>query len=444
MKRLFVAAAMLASLSLQVASAFDADTLAFYTFNDRPAGTEADGATITNSVDGAMYAGTAEKATYGTFTFSDDRPARYIFAKCDWNAELIAENPNSLRMYSSGNSNLADCGGTVSFDKLAGAIGESPTFTVEFFYKVMPNVTYWASYTPRLRIPVSNATDEISIDLMLTEQWRWRYKLSSESSYTILQYSSSSYSLQDELWHHIALVYKSDGKLYAYGDRDFSASVAMSFSAAKDAALELGRKTIRGYVTCLRVTGRALSTDDFMFASDRRDCIPREAFHWSLDGTAGETATTLSNRADSAAAFVTNTYQKTCRNGIGTVEPASDDSRTGTYVVSTPMGARYTLLNPRDGSASVTNGGGVAVSASADSDIAFGPQLRCPVGTFYRVRGDFTFEAFMRFDYAKWKARASDTRVKDVTIMGMWGGNNRQTGALRFGMKPSTSNAAGT
>ncbi|MBQ6330511.1 MAG: hypothetical protein IJI35_15940, partial [Kiritimatiellae bacterium] len=96
MKRLFVAAAMLASLSLQVASAFDADTLAFYTFNDRPAGTEADGATITNSVDGAMYAGTAEKATYGTFTFSDDRPARYIFAKCDWNAELIAENPNSL------------------------------------------------------------------------------------------------------------------------------------------------------------------------------------------------------------------------------------------------------------------------------------------------------------------------------------------------------------
>ena len=444
MKRLFVAAAMLASLSLQVASAFDANTLAFYTFNDRPAGTEADGVTITNSVDRAMYVGTAEKATYGTFTFSDDRPARYIFAKCDWNAELIAENPNSLRMHSSGNSNLDNCGGTVSFEKLAEAIGESPTFTVEFFYKVMPNVTYWASYTSRLKIPVSNATDEISIDLMLTEQWRWRYKLSSVSTYTILQYSSSAYSLQDGLWHHIALVYKSDGKLYAYGDRDFSASVAMSFSAAKDAALELGCKAIRGYVTCLRVTGKALSTDDFMFASDRRDCIPREVFHWSLDGTAGETATTLSNRAESAAAFVTNTYQKTSRNGIGTIEPASDDSRTGTYVETAPMGVRYTLLNPRDGSASVTNGGGVAVSASADSDIAFGPQLRCPVGTFYRVRGDFTFEAFMKFDYEKWKARADDTRVKDVTIMGMWGGNNRQTGALRFGMKPSTNNAAGT
>ena len=81
LSKAFIAAAIAASAG--VSSAFDADTLAFYTFNDRTAGSEADGATITNSVDGAMYLGTAEKATYGTFTFSDDRPARYIFAKCD-------------------------------------------------------------------------------------------------------------------------------------------------------------------------------------------------------------------------------------------------------------------------------------------------------------------------------------------------------------------------
>ena len=441
MDKIFLATVI--SASAVVSSAFDANTIAFYSFNDRAAGSEADGATITNSVDGTAYIGTAEKATYGTFTFSNDRPARYIFAKCDRNAELLVENPGSLRMYNSGNANLDDSGGTVSFENLAEAIGESSTFTVEFFYKVMPKATYWGSYTPRLKIPVSNATDKISIQLMLTESYRWRYKLSTASSYTILQYPTT-YSLQDGLWHHIALVYKSDGKMYAYGDRDYTANVAMSFSAAKNAALELGRKAFRGYMTCLRVTTRALPPSDFMFASDRRDCIPRDVFHWSLDGAAGETATTLSNRADTAVAFVTNTYQKTNRTGIGMIEPASDDSRTGTYIETAPMGSRYILVDPCDGSACVTNGGGVAVSASADPDIVFGPQLRCPVGTFYRVLGDFTFEAFMKFDYEKWKARSPDTRVQDVMVMGMWGGNNRLTGALRFGMKPSVGTAAGS
>ena len=431
-----------ACATIAASSAFDANTIAFYSFNDRAAGEAADGATITNSVDGATYRGTAEKATYGTFTFSDERPARYIFDGCDWNAELLVENPGSLRMYGSGNSAHDDSGGTVSFAKLAEAIGESTTFTVEFFFKVMPGVTYWASYIPKMRIPVSNTTDAVNIDLMLTDNNFWRYKLSSASGYTILTWGS--HNLQDGLWHHIALVYKSDGKMYAYGDRDNSVRVAMSFSAAKDAALEFGRKAMRGYMTCLRVTGRALSTDEFMFASDRRDCIPREVFHWSLDGTAGETATTLSNRADSASAYVTNTYQKTNRTGIGAMEPASDDSRTGTYIASAPMGARYSLVDLRDGTKPVPNGGGLAISASDDSNAALGPQLRCPVGTFYRVRGDFTFEAFMKFDYAKWKARSPDTRVQDVMIMGMWGGNNRTTGEFRFSMKPSTTSTSGT
>ena len=49
----------------------------------------------------------------------------------------------------------------------------------------------------------------------------------------------------------------------------------------------------------------------------------------------------------------------------------------------------------------------------------------------------------MKFDYAKWKARAPDTRVKDVMLMGMWGGNARLTGALRLGMCPDANSTLG-
>ena len=437
-----VLAAVAVMSCAECAMAFDADTLAFYTFNDKPAGAEADGATITNSVDGTSYLGTATKADNGSFTFSDDRPARYIFAECDWNAELLVENPNSLRMYGTGNSNKSNSGGTVSFANLAEAIGGASTFTVEFFYKIIPGVTYWAgSYASVMTIPVSNASSQVNLVLTPTEAYRWRFKLG-DGSYTALAYPSS-YNLQDGLWHHIALVYKSDGKLYAYGDRDrVTTGVAMSFAEAKNAALELGCKAFRSCVTCLRVTRKALSTQKFMFASDRRDCIPREVFQWSLDGTAGETATVLSNRADSAAASLTSVYGQSSKTGVGTIIPASDDSRTGTHVETAPMGPRCILVDACDGSAAVTNGGGVAISATPNSDMAIGPQLRLPVGTFYRVMGDFTFEAFMKFDYQRWKTSAPAARVKTVLLMGMEAGNNR-TAALRLGMTPQVGSEYG-
>ena len=433
-----VLAAVAVMSCAECAMAFDADTLAFYTFNDKPAGAEADGATITNSVDGTAYLGTAEKADYGTFTFSDDRPARYIFAECDWNAELLVEKPNSLRMYGTGNSNKSNSGGTVSFANLAEAIGGASTFTVEFFYKIIPGVTYWAgTYASVVTIPVSNASSQVNLELTPTEPYRWRFRLGS-GTYTALDYPSS-YNLQDGLWHHIALVYKSDGKLYAYGDRDrVSAGVAMTLAEAKNAALGLGCKAFRGYMTCLRVTKKALSTQRFMFASDRRDCIPREVFHWSLDGTAGETATVLSNRADSAAASLTSVYGQSSKTGEGTIVPASDDSRTGTYAATAPMGDKYILVDSCDGSAAITNGGGVAISATPDPERAIGPQLRLPVGAFYRVMGDFTFEAFMRLDHAKWTTVSSSSAVKSVMLMGMEGGNTR-TAALRLGLEPSTT-----
>ena len=99
-----------------------------------------------------------------------------------------------------------------------------------------------------------------------------RFRLNS-ASWTIVSYPG--HNLQDGLWHHWAMVYK-NGTMTCYGDRVYSNSAAMSFSAAKDAVMELGHKVLRGYVSCLRVTKRALTTDGFIYATECPTCLPAD------------------------------------------------------------------------------------------------------------------------------------------------------------------------
>ena len=439
------ALAVLCSSIGLAALAFDADTLAFYTFNDQPSGTAADGCSVVNAVDASAYAGTCEKGKYGTFTFSDVRPATYVFAERGYKAQLLATNPGSLNMYATSNhpNENDDVGGTVRFADIAEELGGADEFTVEFYWRVHDGVTYWQSYGGMFILPVINKSSGEGdfIAASPTNEGFVRFRLNS-ASWKIVSYPG--YNLQDGLWHHWAMVYK-NGTMTCYGDRVYSNSAAMSFSAAKDAVMELGHKVLRGYVSCLRVTKRALTTDGFIYATECPTCLPadpRTVFHWSLDGAVGTSPSVLTNCVPDESPFVTNFFSLTKgRQGDGVVALDKVTGAGVTQVATAPGGRRHTLVDARDGSAVRENGGGdfleVTGPTAAGGEVT-GPYLSLPVGAFTPFNDSFTLECFMRFDRASWYAKSESPNKalnKYIALMGFLVGYSRPFG-WRFHMIP--------
>ena len=398
-----------------VACAFDADTIAFYTFNDAPAGTDADGCSITNSVDGTKYVGTATKGV-NEFKFTDDRPAKYIFASASYGAELLAMDPGSLLMNSKVTNACRD-NGTVLFPKLAEDIC-SGDFTVEFFYKYQ-GTTEAYSYGGYLIIPVMSGetTSKIIATSGLPHQGQSRVGIqvgdAAVSWGIIANYPASHDLRRDGKWHHLAVVYsKSNKNLVAYFDRELRYVIKnLDFQSAADAALTLGNNYLAGSATCLRVTKRALSKWELLFASDLPTCLPRTAVHLTLDGPLGEEAGSLTNVAPvKVSDCAPNAYWLTSYFDVGVLVPAGALPVPPQYVETLPQGRRYTLVDRGDGSGLVENGGGVSLTATAPAEgtaVMSGTGIELPDGSFLPPTGSFTLEMFVKFNHDDWFAKTN-------------------------------------
>ena len=135
-------AAMGAAMVCAGVLAHDADTLAFYAFKEGANGESAVGKVITNDVDAAKFPGTpavmSSPPFEGQVLFSDDAPAKYVFAGKA--GSLICTDPKSLKFNGELNRKATNrTGGNVAFEALGTELSKLDAYTVEFFWKIDPH-----------------------------------------------------------------------------------------------------------------------------------------------------------------------------------------------------------------------------------------------------------------------------------------------------------------
>lgn len=94
-------AAMFVAVVVSV-SAFDADTMAFYTLDDGAANDSAIGGVVENKVDSSKYNGTitamkGSTSSDGTANWLSDAPGKYVFARGGYKPDCICTNPACLK-----------------------------------------------------------------------------------------------------------------------------------------------------------------------------------------------------------------------------------------------------------------------------------------------------------------------------------------------------------
>ena len=427
----------------RVPSVPNADTLAFYTFDDIAPGASYVGSPVANRA-GEDFTGIIGK---GTATCEADGPGRYVYESGRFDAPCLAFEPRSIHFGGATENCL--------FPGLATAISSNEDYTVEFFWKLGSDDAGVNTWTPLLKFDIAtsyqpdtfSSKTEGPMNLLLQNDYRWYlYTCSASSQRAYVDYGSSADHLAaDGLWHHVAIVYSSATRTYSlHGDYELKVSSVSSTTnkiQTESFPLELGRGAFRGRVSCLRVTKKALGIGDFLHASNGLTPFPETVFHWTLDGDAGMVPTMVAN----TNAVVADDwylgqyfYMTACPNacgGHGTVTSFSESGSNWPYFTgdipkrSRPnVMAGTTLLWPDQGS--MVFG---CKTRTTEAYMVGGSSIAAKSKEFLPVRnGSFTMEGFFRFDAASWKRRIVDTgaNYKRFAIMGLISTINRYDFAL--------------
>ena len=431
-------------------AAFDADTIAFYSFAEKTAGASALGGTIQNVVDSSKYEGTVYQAAGGTCNaeiqagggqanWSSDRPGKYVFTRRGYNTEIIATDPLSLEVEKLSNSRGAIC----AFDSLASDLGDLSEWTVEWFWKIP---TRHGGYPTQgwFSLPLwttdRTGTPENFLRVSTSPSGNGRYFrifAATESSANgggaglALLGSTAEADLHDGLWHHVAVSYKNNQATVRADYERAYATVPMTISPTNAAVSLLlpFSGTFYGQIACIRVTKKALSVSDYMAASDNPKCYPLTAFHWSFDGPiGGEAEGPVTNRAyvaaDNAGFSMDNLY-------------GQFSSSPGVYGVDTNGNkAVFTNLYPNGEHRRVVRGGGRRLGVDGSSlylkttplNLST-PQTSSTVlwtsGTgivatncCQPVTGSFTMEMFAKINYYSWFTNTQYVTRRRTTLFG--------------------------
>ena len=269
------------------------DTMAFYSFNDGAAGAAASSAT--NTVDEILFPGTGANIGSGSVTFSAERPARYVYSDSRFST-LLADGPQSL-FFSNGTSGN---GGKVSLASLATTLTKMDAYTVEFFFKMSSSQDYrtmvgW-KFGDNVGVKANlyrsdNVWSKCSFQVLTNHATSAVTTAGAGGIVTRPLYSQ---------WHHFAAVYtKADNSIWTYidGVKSDLASAVTNQDATAQLPLVLGTsafsfkestETFGGYISCVRVTPRALATDSFMTAAEE-SVPPNTVFALNFnEGTVGD------------------------------------------------------------------------------------------------------------------------------------------------------------
>ena len=376
------------------AYAYDADTLAFYPFCDYPSGTDVTklgSMTFTNAVDGTKYLITATTDSYwGSFAAggsylgtTNDIPGRYLVGGSGYVAEPpIAELYQTAFLRARPDAKSGH-GVKLTLPGLASELSKYDNWTVECFIKV-PTASDFASWPVVLKLdagltyggspmPVSVVA---TADSYADNQWRVQLGTAYPINGRGAAYNSG--------WMHIALVCTATELKYFVNYKQIGATVTIAHAGqneGQDLLVNPG-PSWSGYVAGLRVKKVALTTDQMLRATQYPYGLPETVFQWSLEGTVGEVPT-----GDMLVAVANSTG----------IEPVLAERRNGT-VYEKDVKVRETLTavsltgDPKTGSNIYGSGNCIKVSK----------------GSMEAVVGDFTMEAYVKFDYKTWMAKYAE------------------------------------
>ncbi|MGN0853195.1 MAG: LamG-like jellyroll fold domain-containing protein [Kiritimatiellia bacterium] len=286
----------------------DMETAGFWDFKEG-----ADGETIaalSNTVDAALFPGTAAATTERTPTFSAERPGRFVYAS----GRLLAENPQSAYF---GTADDYGVGGKIELASLATALTRLDAYTVEFFFKIdQPVYRNWRSLVGW------RTGDASAVKINLTgdgsQYTAATFEVLTNATANSVDACARSARVDVPLgdsWHHFAVVHsRADNAAWIYIDRIRStASAALTnalpttqhpFVLGNSAlAFKQAQEAFGGWISCVRVTPRALPIGDFMTATERP--VPAETvFALNFDeGTAGTVVSEARTGATSVSVF---------------------------------------------------------------------------------------------------------------------------------------------
>lgn len=287
MKMLMTSVVALALASVHAAS----DTVAFYPFCDGPAGASAIG-TVTNAVDAGSYEATViAKGSSPSVVFDADAPGRYLYESSQASSTLLVSNLQSLNI---GDGDAAVSSATLTFPGVAEELSRhhDTGLTVEYFFRLSPenNVpNYSCTFELNCGLTYEGVSYPLLVYLPCSNASTIRYGLNTyDSSKAIAGYCSKielgasidrrlTYPLNDDRWHHFAIVEKNTGsghQFLFYLDRillkthTLPATVSC-LEAPSDAACKLVRGSVAGKFAGVRFSSRALGPTEFLVASER-------------------------------------------------------------------------------------------------------------------------------------------------------------------------------
>ena len=302
----------------------DSPLSVFYDFKDGADGTEVN--TVTD--DSGTYTGEAHATNSNGQKpkFSSDGPGRVIVR----DGVVVCADPHSLSFRYKEDSTHQS--GYVDIPGLASALAGRAAFTVEYFVKMVEDYDYsggsaWDRYSKTAfylksatsafkQIAPGSADSSTHHAKNLVLQ---RYKDSVNGDAEIC---TSGGNLSGEKWYHIAIVFAEtdqsthEGALAFYVNGTHVGTARYANASGGDLKFRIGSgyldignnadrtttESIHASLSCLRVSGTALSTSEFMVVDATPDVsgLDTIAFYDFKDGTSGDVVASVTNGVDSS------------------------------------------------------------------------------------------------------------------------------------------------
>ena len=289
------------------------DTAGFWDFKDGTAGEPV--ALTRNTIAADLFPGKGSATTKVMPTFSAERPGRYVFTS----QGVLAENPQSVYF----GTGVYDEGGKVELDALATALTRLDTYTIEFFFKIdQPTFSNYRSLVG-WRTGDANAV-KVNLTGNVSGYNKATFEVLTNATPNTVAGCARNTSVEISMghsWHHFAAVYsKADNEMWTYIDKIRSPTPAALTNALPmtQHPLVLGNSALSfkqaqevfgGYISCVRVTPRALNLNEFMVASDL--VVPEgTVFALNFDEGSPEQAVVAANTG--ATGVKIHPYQSTC------------------------------------------------------------------------------------------------------------------------------------
>ena len=310
------------------AASFDADTIAFYPFDEGTVGEFL--ASHHNAVDRDSFVGTAvvdpSHADVSTMRMSDETPGRYIFSGRRTQDRLVYTEPRSLRLGSGTRNITANTFGYLEIPSVSAELSQhhDTGITIEFFFKLdAGDEWYPGSYQVGFDAGyVVNGSSNARIKTLLPTSRNYETRLvvnstaSGENNKDIVAATdvrskiSGFTSFNDGRWHHYAFVEDpSTGSFRYYVDRVLVGSKTMESlnltvrQIAAGGFFNIGRVQVGEYsfgaaISCLRFSKVALLADEFLVAGDEvwtEDTVAAYDFRDDAEGVSAVGTATLKN-----------------------------------------------------------------------------------------------------------------------------------------------------